>query len=192
MAEWSLVTFFALAGGSDVTAPGLALTTTPSQRLRWSRGLHAGLWYPRSRVRSRPKPSDFSYWKNPQHALRYDTNDNWKSNTRTMKHKIRQIKKKNPPGRSRRIFSGVKILSMPSFGREVKQFVPCRRFAARKRTLFYYVEVGHFSLEVPSFSNRVLRNRAARGSTEGSTLEQHGRPWSWRWQPKGAVYKGPV
>jgi hypothetical protein len=29
------------------------------QRLRWSRGLHAGLWYPRSRVRSRPKPSDF-------------------------------------------------------------------------------------------------------------------------------------
>jgi hypothetical protein len=53
-------------------------------------------------------------------------------------------------------FSGVKILSMPSFGREVKTFVPFRRFAARKRTLFDYVEVGsqaklvgHFSLEVP-------------------------------------------
>jgi hypothetical protein len=30
-----------------------------------------------------------------------------------------------------RIFSGVKILSMPSFGREVKPFAPCRRFAAR-------------------------------------------------------------
>jgi hypothetical protein len=30
---------------------------------------------------------------------------------------------------------------MPSFGREVKQFVPCRRFAARKRTLLDYVEV---------------------------------------------------
>jgi hypothetical protein len=45
------------------------------------------------------------------------------------------------PGRSRRIFSGVKILSMPSFGREVKQFVPCRRFVARKRTLLDYVEV---------------------------------------------------
>jgi hypothetical protein len=29
------------------------------------------------------------------------------------------------------IFSGVKILSMPSFGREVKPSVPCRRFAAR-------------------------------------------------------------
>jgi hypothetical protein len=26
---------------------------------------------------------------------------------------------------------GVKILSMPSFGREVKLWVPCRRFAAR-------------------------------------------------------------
>jgi hypothetical protein len=65
------------------------------------------------------------------------------------------------------IFSGVKILNMPSFGREVKPFVPCRRFAARKRTLFDYVEVrsqaklvGHFSLEVPS-SNRGLHTRAA-------------------------------
>jgi hypothetical protein len=39
------------------------------------------------------------------------------------------------PGRSRRIFSGEKILSMPSFGREVKPFVPCRRFAVCQRTL---------------------------------------------------------
>jgi hypothetical protein len=38
-------------------------------------------------------------------------------------------------GRSRRIFKGGKILSMPSFGREVKPWVPCRRFAACKRTL---------------------------------------------------------
>jgi hypothetical protein len=63
-------------------------------------------------------------------------------------------------------------LSMFSFGREVKPAVACRRFAARKRTLFYYVEVGpqvklfgHFSLEVPSFSNRGLGDRTARGST---------------------------
>jgi hypothetical protein len=34
------------------------------------------------------------------------------------------------PGRSRRIFSGEKILSMPSFGREIKPFALCRRFAA--------------------------------------------------------------
>jgi hypothetical protein len=34
------------------------------------------------------------------------------------------------PGRSRRNFRGEKILSMPSFGGEVKPSVPCRRFAA--------------------------------------------------------------
>ena len=39
------------------------------------------------------------------------------------------------PGRSRRIFQGEKILSTPSFGKEVKPFVPCRRFTACKRSL---------------------------------------------------------
>jgi len=34
-----------------------------------------------------------------------------------------------------RIFQGEKILSTPPFGREVKPWVPCRRFAARKRSL---------------------------------------------------------
>ena len=38
------------------------------------------------------------------------------------------------PGPSRRIFRGEKILSTPSFGREVKPFVPCRRFTACKRS----------------------------------------------------------
>ena len=38
------------------------------------------------------------------------------------------------PGRGRRIFQGEKILSTPSFRREVKPFVPCR-FAACKRSL---------------------------------------------------------
>ena len=38
------------------------------------------------------------------------------------------------PGRSRRIFKGEKILSTPSFGGEVKPSVPCRRFAACKRS----------------------------------------------------------
>ena len=28
--------------------------------IRWSRGKHAGLWYPSSRVQTRPEPSDFS------------------------------------------------------------------------------------------------------------------------------------
>ena len=40
-------------------------------------------------------------------------------------------------------FSGRKILNTPSFGREVKPFVPCRRFAACKIPECY-VEVGHF------------------------------------------------
>ena len=39
------------------------------------------------------------------------------------------------PGRSRRIFKGEKILRTPSFGGEVKPSVPCRRFAACKRSL---------------------------------------------------------
>jgi hypothetical protein len=39
------------------------------------------------------------------------------------------------PGRSRRIFKGEKILNTPSFGGEVNPSVPCRRFAACKRSL---------------------------------------------------------
>ena len=38
------------------------------------------------------------------------------------------------PGRGRWIFQSVKILSMSTFEREVKPWVPCRRFTARKRT----------------------------------------------------------
>jgi len=39
------------------------------------------------------------------------------------------------PDRSRRIFKGEKMLSTPSFGGEVKPSVPCRRFAACKKSL---------------------------------------------------------
>ena len=39
------------------------------------------------------------------------------------------------PDRSRRIFQGEKILSTPSFGREAKPFVTCRRFTACKRAM---------------------------------------------------------
>jgi hypothetical protein len=38
------------------------------------------------------------------------------------------------PGRSRWIFTDVKILSMPSSGGEVKESVPCPSFAACKGT----------------------------------------------------------
>jgi hypothetical protein len=39
------------------------------------------------------------------------------------------------PAKAVRIFQGEKILSTPSFGGEVKPFVPCCRFAACKRSL---------------------------------------------------------
>ena len=38
------------------------------------------------------------------------------------------------PGRNLWIFTGVKILSVPSSGGEVKESVPCPSFAACKRT----------------------------------------------------------
>ena len=37
------------------------------------------------------------------------------------------------PGRRKLIFESVKMLSMTSFGRELKPWVPCRRFTACKR-----------------------------------------------------------
>ena len=46
------------------------------------------------------------------------------------------------PDRSRCIFTGVKILSMPSSGGEVKEFVPCPSFAACKKNLVIYVIYG--------------------------------------------------
>ena len=69
------------------------------------------------------------------------------------------------PGRSRRIFKGKKILSTPSFGGEVKPSVPCRRFAACKRSL---------ELRGSRILDKICRNispSAARGLS---------RRWTWR------------
>ena len=41
-----------------------------------------------------------------------------------------------------------KILSTPSFGREVKPFVPCHIFATRKRTLKCFAWKSQFSVEI--------------------------------------------
>jgi hypothetical protein len=86
--------------------------------LRWS---SAGLWYPRSWVRTQPKLSDFL---------------------------------------------GEKIHSTPSFRGEVKLRVPCRRFAACKRSLWFTWKsefraklTGHFLPIIPSFTNRGLSCR---------------------------------
>ena len=70
------------------------------------------------------------------------------------------------PGRSRRIFRAKKILSTPSFGGEVKPSVPCRRFAACKRSLnlrgsrnLGKITTGHFSR--PSFHLSLLGSLAS-------------------------------
>jgi hypothetical protein len=67
------------------------------------------------------------------------------------------------PGRSRRIFREKIILSMPSFGGEVKLSVPCRSFAAVKESYNYRGSrncrlnlIGHFSPIVPPLANRGL------------------------------------
>jgi hypothetical protein len=65
------------------------------------------------------------------------------------------------PGRSRRIFRA-KILSMPSFGRELKPFAPCRRFAACQRPLKFTVEFANYRLNCSDIS-RPLSFLANRG-----------------------------
>jgi hypothetical protein len=100
-------------------------------------------------------------------------------------------------------FGGVKILSMPSVGRKVKLFVPCRRFAARKRTLLDYGEVGSLRpnyldlsrSKVPSFANRGLQRSSRFGDLcrGAPTLEQHGCPLELKGgNQNDAVHKGPV
>jgi hypothetical protein len=68
------------------------------------------------------------------------------------------------PAETVRIFQGKKILSTPSFGGEVKPSVPCRRFAACKRSLnvtwkstFRQNYRPTFSPTVPPFDARISR-----------------------------------
>jgi 5'(3')-deoxyribonucleotidase len=57
------------------------------------------------------------------------------------KNKKKKKKRQETPAEAVGIFSGVKILTMPSFGREVKQFVRVTDLRHVKRTLLDYVEV---------------------------------------------------
>ena len=79
------------------------------------------------------------------------------------------------PGRNRRIFKGKKILSTPFFGGEVKPSVPCRRFAACKRSL-NGVEVV-ISVKLPdnilAHSSHFLRWDLSRRGGRGGT-------WWWK------------
>jgi len=51
---------------------GIKSSTHISKQLRWSRGERAGVWYPSSRVQTRPKPSDFSGEKKSSAPLSSD------------------------------------------------------------------------------------------------------------------------
>jgi len=71
------------------------------------------------------------------------------------------------PGRSRRIFKGEKILSTPSSRGEVKPSVPCRRFAACKRSL-NGVEV---------IISHVMADMEAPGGEKLEHLKSGGKQW---------------
>jgi hypothetical protein len=75
------------------------------------------------------------------------------------------------PGRSRRIFKGEKILSTPFFGGEVKPSVPCRRFAACKRSL----ELGGSRI-----LDEICRNISRPRRVPPSAARAFSRRWTWR------------
>jgi len=90
------------------------------------------------------------------------------------------------PNRSRRIFKGEKILCTPSFGGEVKPSVPCRRFAACKRSL-NGVEVvisanyrTTLSPTVPTSAtgiSHVMADVGAPGGVKWEHLKNGGKQW---------------
>jgi hypothetical protein len=93
------------------------------------------------------------------------------------------------PGWSCRIFQGEKILSMLSFGGEVKPSVPCHRFSACKRFLqmawnspFVGKITRHLSPTVPPFPARGLSHH-----------HRCGGAWQWKRElPKPGSYNKPT
>ena len=75
------------------------------------------------------------------------------------------------PGRSRRIFKGEKILSTPSCRGEVKPSVPCRRFAARKRSL---------ELRGSRILDEIYQNISRPRRVPPSAARGLSRRWTWR------------
>jgi len=76
------------------------------------------------------------------------------------------------PDRRRRIyFKGEKILSTPSFGGEVKPSVPCRRFAAYKRSL---------ELRESRILEEICRNISRPRRVPPSFARGLSRRWTWR------------
>jgi len=75
------------------------------------------------------------------------------------------------PGWIRQIFKGKKILSVPSFGGEVKPSVPCRRFAACKRSL---------ELRVSWILGQICQNISRPRRVPPSAAGGLSRRWTWR------------
>ena len=75
------------------------------------------------------------------------------------------------PGRSCRIFKGEKILSTPSFWGEVKPSVPCRRFAACKRSL---------GLRGSRILDEICQNISRQRRVPPSAARGLSRRWKWR------------
>jgi hypothetical protein len=99
------------------------------------------------------------------------------------------------PGQSRRSFQGEKILSMPSFEVEVKPSVPCRRFAACKRSLQITWNssklTGHFWPIVPPLPARgLLRHR--HGAPGGTCGNFQSRARTICSTSGGTSHRGPV
>jgi hypothetical protein len=88
------------------------------------------------------------------------------------------------PGRSRRIFQGEKILSMSSFGGEVKPSVPCRRFAACNRSL-QWCGCRHCWQNYRSYFSPIIHPFPARGISRRC---RRGVAWQFKWElPKHRV-----
>jgi hypothetical protein len=56
------------------------------RRLQWSSGSHAGLWFPSSRIQTRPKPLDFFLCKKSSACLPPEGNLNNLSHVPTLRH----------------------------------------------------------------------------------------------------------
>jgi hypothetical protein len=93
------------------------------------------------------------------------------------------------PGRSRRIFKDGKILSTPSFGREVKPWVPCRRFAAFKRSLKCTVEVGILG-KIPGPHSPPISSNFRRQSAE--RVNRRGASGGQSWNVQSGRYNKPA
>jgi hypothetical protein len=69
-----------------------------------------------------------------------------------------------------------KILSMPSFGREVKPFAPCRRFAACKRSL-NGIKRHHFGKITEPFSPTAPPFTTRSAHVDGDVEASDGEKW---------------